>query len=145
MRLIKIILMCVIPIVGIYSMNKIQFGEKLVIMLPGRAPVRRPGVPPGPPPQLEQGGPQVPITGGEAEIRPVQEMGQGRPQVPVAEGELLSQGPPTRPQVEEQSKWKIRIDFSRGIKSVGHLTLILAFLIELTFLADRLIRRKSLL
>ena len=162
MKVFKIILLCIIPILGIYGMNKIQFGEKLVIMLPGKAPVRRPGPPPGSPPQppgqMDQAGPQAIVAEGEHGTVPVQEMEQGGPQAtashgegeqlsqgPPAEGERLSQGPPAGPQPEEQSKWKIRINFNRGIKNMGYLTLIMAFLIELTYIADRLIRRKSLL
>lgn len=151
MKTFKIILLCIIPILGIYGMNKIQFGEKLVIMLPGKAPVRRPGPPPGsppgPPPQMEQEGPQAAVPGGEHEAGPVQETEQGRPQASVShgEGEQISQGPPAGPPEEEISKWKIRINFNRGIKNMGYLTLIMAFLVELTYIADRLIRRKSLL
>jgi len=123
MKTIKIILLCIIPILGIYAMNKIQFAEKLVIMLPGRAPVRGPGGPPAPPPQMEQGEPQASVT----------------------QGESVRQGPPAGPGPEEQSKWKVRINFNRGIKTIGLLTLIMASIIEFTYIADRLIRRKPLL
>lgn len=167
MKTFKIILLCIIAILGIYGMNKIQFGEKLVIMLPGHAPVRRPGGPPGPPPQVEQGGPQAivaegeheagpgqemehgglqsPDSAGEGEIPSGEEMKHGESQTSVADGEQIQQGPPPRPQNEEQSKWKVRINFNRGIKNMGYLTLIMAFLVELTYIADRLIRRKPLL
>ena len=167
MKTFKIIVLCIIPILGIYGMNKIQFGEKLVIMLPGQAPVRRPGGHPGPSPQLEQGGPQAIVAERRHEEGPGQEMEQGGPQSPdsAGEGEIQSsgkmeqgesrtsnaheeqirQGPPARPQEEEQSKWKVRINFNRGIKNMGFLTMIMAFLVELTYIADRLIRRKPLL
>lgn len=151
MKTFKIILLCIIPILGIYGMNKIQFGEKLVIMLPGKAPVRRPGPPPGAPPQpspqMAQEGPQATVAEGEHEAGPQQEMEQGGPQNSVSHGEgaQISQGPPAPPPQQEQSKWKIRINFNRGIKNMGYLTLIMAFLVELTYIADRLIRRKSLL
>jgi len=135
MKTIKIILLCIIPILGIYAMNKIQFAEKLVIMLPGRAPVRGPGGPPAPLPQMEQGEPQAPPP----------QMEQGEPQASVTQGESVRQGPPAGPGPEEQSKWKVRINFNRGIKTIGLLTLIMASIIEFTYIADRLIRRKPLL
>ena len=145
MKIFKIILLCIIPILGIYGMHQIKFGEKLVIMLPGHAPVRRPGVPPVPPPQSVQEGQHANVADGEHESGPGQEMEHGTSQASRVEGEQLRQGPPARPQIEEQSKWKIRINFNRGIKNMGYLTLIMAFLVELTYIADRLIRRKSLL
>jgi len=157
MKTFKIILLCIIPILGIYAMNKIQFAEKLVIMLPGRAPVRGPGGPQAPPPQMEQAGPQAPppqmeqvgpqatLEDAEREIRPDQEAEQGEPQASVAQGESVRQGPPAGPGPEEQSKWKVRINFNRGIKTIGLLTLIMASIIEFTYIADRLIRRKPLL
>ena len=43
MKTLKILLLCLIPILGIYSMNKIGFGKKLVLVLPGDSPGQRHG------------------------------------------------------------------------------------------------------
>ncbi len=145
MKTFKILLLCIIPILGIYSMNKLEFGKKLVIMLPGVAPGPRPGGPQGPPPEMRQPGPEADSTVVEHEIPSNPGMAGDSSLVRTPEGEHVSQAPPTRPGGEEQSKWKIRINFKRGIKNVAYLTLILAFLVELTYLADRLIRKKPLL
>lgn len=144
MKILKITLMCLIPVLGVFSMSKIQFGEKLVIMLPGQAPVRRPGGPQGPPPQTQQVTPQAPGADVEGHMPPGPEMEQERLQAPGTDGEQIAQGPPAGPSGEEQSKWRVRINFNRGIKNIGYLTLIMALIIELTYVTDRLIRRKPL-
>lgn len=139
MKVLKIIIVVIIAVLGIYSMNKINFYEKLMLVTQVNKVNER---------MHQRRGFQNNSTKENSEQIGKGRHGRNRSASHQLRGEgnqRRGHGMRQRGNNRNHSKWAIRLNFKKGIINVLYYTAIFAFIMEVIFLCDRLIRKKPLI